>query len=1679
MKRRLLAGIVSVILVATGINTEALMSFAADNGSNTAEISAMGTPQSSILTEFDEESDREVITPDDEKTQEEEIEKTDEEEVSLTTPSPEEELIEEDENIDEDELIDTPEVKVTEGELNTTIDTAVYDYTITADNTIKITKYKGMGPEVVIPDESNGVPVTVIGENAFKDNDTITSVTLPSGLVAIEDYAFYECSKLERVVFNKGLQTTGKYSFGYCSKLEEAILPVTLQKLGDQVFAYCTSLTKVFVPAGLEDVDLAPFRNCSSLKTVVFEEGITRLPGTTRSGIYKTAGLFSESGIEEIVIPDTVETIGVDAFMNCDSLVKVTFPTNLKTIEQGAFSGCDVLEKAILPKGLVSLQTDAFIDCVSLCEVFLPNTIESFGDRIFQNTTNLKKIVFEEGTARIPGGNPVYENYGIFKYCGVEEITIPESVTVIDDCAFGMCEELKKITLSPNITLIGEKAFFGCKKLDGVVLPEGIKVIKAETFMGCSSLTVITIPANVNEVRTNAFAKCASLGQIYFPKNVEKIHDGAFSGCTALTLIEFEVHNLYTSEQILGEGVFKDCTSLTSVHLGNRIKKIPADTFSGCISLNEIQIPHGVTTVSKGAFAKCHNLEILFVPASVTAFGTTDTEFERSYNHVPLVYVEKGPVTTAETAARVMGWDIKIGIWNVNYNEAGNEFPDKNFNNELYAQAIDINIDTRLTLREIERISELDISGRDIKDVKGLELLTSLEKLSVSDNSINTFDIEDDGTKNALSSLALLKDFDLSSNLVSIIDLSDNKALEKLNLDNNRILALDLSSNKKIYDLTLGDQQGVCTLTSNRYYEAILNLKQTYKGQYDEGDVSDITDEYLLEGEEAIAETEGIVWDKAYQTPDDFTYKYTVHYGNGATSKMNVAVTLTNAGLDKDSELLVEAYPDGNFRTPLFAALDKNKNEKISRTEERSLEELNVAQRDIESLTGIERLWSLKTLNAEDNLISEVSLSNNKELTILEMTGNRLTSLDLKNNTKLEKIYVSENALAAIDISALTALKNFRPGKQILALEGTVDRSTGIRTIDIKSYDAAFNKDGVKAGSVVIKDSDGKVLDAKEYSVEVTDTGFEVNSEAASVGYKWTTAKGDMDVTVSFTPVVVPKFATVSFYIGDTLIKTEKISEGDNIADIIPADEDIIKAIPQNAEFIGWYIKDTETLWDKNSGVYQDLILVAGYVLKPEITPDQKSGREPGINALLKGYDEKTGTYYYDAFMVKGQTYALSSVYEALEPGSDRANTKTDWKTTDKKIISVSGKYKISAKKDTGAGVVKIYDGATLEESTYVYDVKVVSPFLANTDKTAYKKTQTLTPGKKLTLTVSGFGAGDALADHYSVSWYSSNSEIADVADGVVTAYTKGSTKITAYVNGKAYTGTVKVADIAKVDNKVGEEATVDLTALQTITLKSTIKGFKASNLVWTQIKGADVVPMTAYDSKGNKNPAKAAYYQNNVVRIYPNGKLIAVGVGSTIIQTQDVNGKIMKVTVNVSEPVANTVYLNVGKTKSLKFYGVKANDGSAVWESSNGHVTGTDKKTTAVKGGKIKAVSAGMSVVTCKYDYYKTGNPIAFKTIVYVDDPMINTATEVGTWSKINKTRTTATLTLKEGDSIKLDLNTKYQTPLYTCSKADIAFVNDGGYLHAKGKGKAKITTKINGKTLTINVVVEEKAKQ
>ncbi len=1615
MKSRVLAGLLSFMLVVSATEGTSLKAFATDGFGGTVKEASEESASYESSEEVDT-SDVFVEVEDEEEDQAGALEIAEESEDQADVLESSEESENQSGNLasaDEDkiEIEDEKDGLHTEG----VAPNPPSDFKYKVDNDqVTITKYVGTGAEVVIPDTIGGVPVVAIDENAFKDNDVITYVRLPKDLESIGEYAFYECSNLGIVEFNEGLKTTEKYSFGYCAKLEEVLLPKSLTKLGDQVFAHCTSLIKVFIPKGLNNVELAPFRACP-LKTIEFEEGITKIPGTTRGYVYSVDGIFGDSGIEEVVIPDTVEVIGDDAFHDCAKLKKVTLPKSLKTIEGYAFADCTSLEEAKLPEGIEKIKDSAYRGCKALKEVYLPKTLTEIQDRAFYDTFALTKVTFEEGTTTIFGTNAIYEDIGVFANSGLEEVTIPDSVTKIEECAFAGCGALRTIKLSKNITSIGAKAFYNCERLDGVVLPEGITVIQDRLFFNCASLTAITIPSKVTEIQELAFKGCKSLESIYIPKNVETIEKQAFMGDLELGSVEFETHNLYTTTQKLGEDAFNECTSLTDVQLGNRIKKIEKNTFASCTSLKEIQIPYGVTEIVKGAFAKCHNLEILFIPSSVKDIGTTDDEFERSYSHVPLVYYEKD-TTTVKIYATALGWDTEVGIWNVDFADAAhNEFPDKSLNNQLYVQRVDKNIDTRLTLREIEATKELNVPNLEIEDATGIQLLTSLEVL------------------------------DISGNKLPFIDLSKNDNLKKLNIADNKLFVLDLSDNKKLSDLTVGQQSAVGTITSNDYFDVLLDLPAIYGAQYKKAAVDGITDEYLASGEGAFAEPEGIAWKAAYHVPDFFSYKYSVSYGSGATKTMAVDATITNAGLALDSKELATAYPDGNFRTAIFAALDTNKNEKLSRTEERSAKDLDVSKREIASIAGVERFWNLETLRLDSNKIAKV---------------------DLKNNKNIKELYVGGNALAAIDTSALTALETFRGGKQAVSFDG--EKKDKVRTVDVAAYDSSFAKD--KVSGVKALDADGNETDKV---VTVTEKGFTMAGSVPGFTYTYAATKGDMQVTVKITgeldpedpdePVPVVTMVTVKFTVDDKVLNTVTIEEGDTIAELLPEDKDVEAAIPEGNTFIGWYVEGTDTRWEISKPVKKDLSLVARYVKSEDVLDDDDDGRDPGLKPTVEEEDKDKGRIVYSVYMVKGQNSTLPLNYEDTKG-------KITWNTSDKKTVNVN-KNKVTAKKVTGADAfVQVYDGTTPADSKFVYNIRVLEPTLvkiSGTSASKYKAT-TITVGNTLSLGIRGLGTSEKYAEFYNVSWYSSNPEVAKVEDGVVTGYAKGSAKISAYVNGKAYTGTVKIVESDKINGKISERATFSMVPLQTVTLKPSNTNLKVKNLTWYVVRSGDkLVPMKAYDKKGKEATTKISYYQNNVVRITTAGKLTAVGVGTTSLAAKGSNGAVMYVTVNVSSPVTNTVYLNVGKKKTLKYYSVKIASKDAILTSSKEAVTGKCEK------GKVTGAKAGTATVTCKYDPYKTGNPIIYKTLVIVEDPKL-VADKNNRLQVDKKSSAKATLELNAGERYAINSNVKYQSIIFTSSKTDVAFVNDAGVIIAKTAGKSKITAKVNGKTLTISLVVK-----
>ena len=175
-----------------------------------------------------------------------------------------------------------------------------------------------------------------------------------------------------------------------------------------------------------------------------------------------------------------------------------------------------------------------------------------------------------------------------------------------------------------NLSTIGDAAFANCKSLNSIILPENIVSIGDSSFISCP-LSNITIPINTTKVGASAFRNCSKLGQIKILGNIETIDEHAFENCFSLQGIE-----LPQSITTIGISAFKNCTSLQSVIFAERcnLTKIAGDlsnsqtylqngVFYNCTSLTSITIPANVEIIEATAFMNCKALStLLFEPNS-------------------------------------------------------------------------------------------------------------------------------------------------------------------------------------------------------------------------------------------------------------------------------------------------------------------------------------------------------------------------------------------------------------------------------------------------------------------------------------------------------------------------------------------------------------------------------------------------------------------------------------------------------------------------------------------------------------------------------------------------------------------------------------------------------------------------------------------------------------------------------------------------------------------------------------------------------------------------------------------------------------------------------------------------------------------------------------------------------
>jgi hypothetical protein len=309
------------------------------------------------------------------------------------------------------------------------------------------------------------------------------------------------------------------------------------------------------------------------------------LPGNiiSISGEWKSGPFYRCSSLTSINIPESVTSIGHDAFSGCSSLTSINIPEGVKSIGYRAFSSCSSLTNINIPEGVTSIESSAFDGCSSLTSINIPKGVTSIGHDAFSGCSSLTSINIPESVTSIG-------NYAFYGCSSLTSINIPESVTSIGSGAFRGCSSLTNINIPKGVTSIGNYVFDGCSSLTSINIPESVTSIGSGAFDGCSSLTSITIPESVTWIGSNAFRGCSSLTNINIPKGVTSIGMYAFYGCSSLTSIT--IPEGVTS---IGNYAFYGCSSSMKVYW-NCALSINTDIFNSkplMIYTQDRSIPEG------------------------------------------------------------------------------------------------------------------------------------------------------------------------------------------------------------------------------------------------------------------------------------------------------------------------------------------------------------------------------------------------------------------------------------------------------------------------------------------------------------------------------------------------------------------------------------------------------------------------------------------------------------------------------------------------------------------------------------------------------------------------------------------------------------------------------------------------------------------------------------------------------------------------------------------------------------------------------------------------------------------------------------------------------------------------------------------------------------------------------
>ena len=532
--------------------------------------------------------------------------------------------------------------------------------------------------------ESDGVAYSVvtISNSAFYDCYKITSLSLPSTLKTIGDYAF-RYSGIKEMVIPEGCETVGNYAFAYCSNLKKLTLPSTLAAIGNNAFQSNRALNAVVshiqTPMNI-DVNVFQIVNWNSDKQeyeYTPSPAILYVPVGTKSAYQaiegwtqfakivegdpfevtidglkyqclaseKTATVLQDDSYKELTtvsIPAQVEHEGVtyhvvaisnSAFDDCYKITSLTLPSTLKTIGDYAFRYCSGMKDLVIPEGCETIGNYAFADCYGLRKLTLPSTLTSIGNNAFRSNETLNAVVshiqtpmnIDVNVFQIVNWNSDKQEYEYTP--SPAALYVPIGSKMEYEAIEGWTVFEKIVEGEPfEVTIDGLK--YQC-----LASEKTATVLQDDSY---KELTTVSIPAQVENEGVTF--------------NVSAIGQYAFYDCYKITSL-----TLPSTLKTIGDYAFMYCYGMKELVIPEGCETIGHYAFWNCNGIRELVIPEGCETIGNYAFAHCYGLRKLTLPSTLTSIG--NYAFSNNTNMVSLTSRIKSPMAIDVSVFSTSNWN--------------------------------------------------------------------------------------------------------------------------------------------------------------------------------------------------------------------------------------------------------------------------------------------------------------------------------------------------------------------------------------------------------------------------------------------------------------------------------------------------------------------------------------------------------------------------------------------------------------------------------------------------------------------------------------------------------------------------------------------------------------------------------------------------------------------------------------------------------------------------------------------------------------------------------------------------------------------------------------------------------------------------------------------------------------